>query len=111
MSSPLPLSSPPNRICLLRLSALGDVTHAVPVLRLIQDQWPSTEVTWITSTFEHKLLSLIDGVEFVTIDKKDGFGAYRKLRQRLAGKRFDVMLQMQTSARANMTGACVTAFS
>lgn len=109
MSSALPLSAQPRNICLIRLSALGDVTHAVPVLRAIQDQWPGTAVTWVTSTFEHKLLSLIDGVEFVTIDKKDGFAGYRKLRRRLAGERFDVMLQMQTSARANMTGACVRA--
>ncbi len=109
MPASLPLAEPPQNLCILRLSALGDVTHAVPVLRAVQDQWPQTEVTWITSSFEHKLLSLIDGVRFITINKKDGWAGYRKLRQRLAGERFDVMLQMQTSLRANLTGACVSA--
>lgn len=109
MAAQLPLSAPPRKICIVRLSALGDVTHAVPVLRAIQDQWPQTEVTWITSTFEHKLLSLIDGVNFVTINKKDGWSGYWKLRRQLAAERFDVMLQMQTSLRANLTGACVRA--
>lgn len=109
MPTQLPLPEPPRKICIVRLSALGDVTHAVPVLRAIQDQWPQTEVTWITSSFEHRLLSLIDGVRFVTVNKKDGWGGYWQLRQRLAGERFDVMLQMQTSARANFTGACVPA--
>ena len=108
MSPMLPLKNPPESICIIRLSALGDVTHAVPVLRAIQRQWPQTRVTWITSSLEYKLLSLIDGVEFIVIDKKSGWPGYWKLGRRLAG-RFDVMLQMQTSARANATGACVRA--
>jgi heptosyltransferase I len=66
-------------------------------------------VTWITSRFEHKLLSLIDGVRFIVVDKKAGWSGYWRLRRQLAGERFDVMLQMQTSARANLTGACVRA--
>ncbi|HEY5739522.1 MAG TPA: glycosyl transferase, partial [Gammaproteobacteria bacterium] len=37
--SALPLTSPPQKLCIIRLSALGDVTHAVPVLRAIQQQW------------------------------------------------------------------------
>lgn len=109
MSPMLPLKNPPESICIIRLSALGDVTHAVPVLRAIQRQWPETRVTWITSSLEHKLLSLLDGVEFIVVDKNSGWSGYWKLWRRLAGRRFDVMLQMQTSARANVTGACVRA--
>jgi heptosyltransferase I len=105
----LPLASPPQKICIIRLSALGDVTHAVPVLRAIQDQWPDTRVTWITSPLEHKLLSLIDGVRFVVVDKRAGWRGYWRLWRQLAAERFDVTLQMQTSARANLTGACVGA--
>jgi len=55
------------------------------------------------------VLSLIDGVEYVVNDKKSGWPGYWKLWRSLAGRRFDVMLQMQTSARANITGACVRA--
>ena len=57
----------------------------------------------------HKLLSAIEGVRFVVLDKSGGWNAYRKLRRDLGGERFDLMLQMQTSARANVTGACVKA--
>lgn len=105
----LPLEKPPERICIVRLSALGDVSHAVPVLRAIQRQWPETRVTWICGKLEHKLLSLIEGVRFVILDKNSGLGGYLNLRRELGGERFDVMLQMQTSTRANLTGACVRA--
>lgn len=105
----LPLKTAPQSICIVRLSALGDVTHAIPVLRAIQRSWPQTRVTWICAALEHKLLSCLEGVRFIVLDKKGGWGAYLKLRRELAGERFDVMLQMQTSARANVTGACVKA--
>lgn len=105
----LPLTAPPESICIVRLSALGDVTHAVPVLRAIQQQWPQTRITWICARLEHKLLSVLEGVRFVVIDKNSGWSGYLQLRRELAGERFDVMLQMQTSARANFTGACVRA--
>lgn len=105
----LPLASVPDNLCILRLSALGDVTHAVPVLRAIQQHWPQTRVTWICATLEHKLLSVLDGVEFVVLDKKAGFRGYAELRRRLAGQSFDILLQMQTSARANLAGAMVRA--
>ncbi len=104
-----PLMTPPKSICLLRLSALGDVTHAVPVLRAIQQYWPNTEITWVCASLEHKLLSAIPGVNFIVIDKKSGWRGYFRLRQQLANKRFDLMLQMQTSARANLTGAMIKA--
>lgn len=105
----LPLEKAPKNLCIVRLSALGDVTHAVPVLRAIQDQWPETRVTWICASLEHKLLSLLDGVRFIVLDKKSGLKGYRNLRRELAGERFDVMIQMQTSTRANLAGACVKA--
>lgn len=105
----LPLVQPPKKLCIVRLSALGDVTHAVPVVRAIQAQWPETEITWVCATLEHKLLRLIEGVRYQVLDKKSGLKGYLGLRKALSGQRFDVMLQMQTSTRANLTGACVKA--
>jgi len=105
----LPLVTPPDSICIVRLSALGDVTHAVPVLRAIQQYWPQTRVTWICATLEHKLLAGLDGVRFIVVDKNAGWMGYLNLRRQLVDENFDVMLQMQTSARANFTGACVRA--
>ena len=105
----LSFDTPPENICIVRLSALGDVTHAVPVLRAIQKNWPTTRVTWICATTVHPLLSVLEGVRFIVIDKKSGWHGYRQLRRELGREMFDIMLQMQTSARANITGACVKA--
>ncbi len=105
----LPLASAPGKICLLRLSALGDVSHALPVVRAIQAQWPETEITWICGKFEYKLLRLIEGVRFIVFDKKAGFSEYFRLRKQLSGERFDVLLHMQVAARANLASLAICA--
>ncbi|MEC7922852.1 MAG: glycosyl transferase, partial [Planctomycetota bacterium] len=40
MKPSLPLAQPPKSICILRLSAIGDCTHVVPMVRTIQKHWP-----------------------------------------------------------------------
>lgn len=38
-----------NSICIVRLSALGDVLMAVPLIRTLQASFPETKLTWIIS--------------------------------------------------------------
>ena len=64
----LPLDLYPEHICILRLSALGDATHTVPVVRAIQEQWPSTRISWIIGKLERRLLEGVEGVEFIVFD-------------------------------------------
>ncbi|MCW9013581.1 MAG: glycosyltransferase family 9 protein [Gammaproteobacteria bacterium] len=86
----------------MRLSALGDVTHVVPVVRAIQQQWPDTEITWVCGVLEKKLLTEISGVRFIVFDKKQGWRAYLDLKKALRHEVFDVLLHMQVAARANI---------
>jgi heptosyltransferase I len=109
MKKRLPLTEPPKKLCILRLSALGDVTHVIPVVRAIQARWPQTEITWICGKLEVKLLAGLDRVRFIEFDKKQGFAAYTRLRQALKGERFDVLLHMQVALRANLASLCIAA--
>jgi len=99
----------PKSICLLRLSALGDVTHMLPVVNRLRTVWPQTRLTWVIGKFEHKLVSDLPGVEFVVFDKKKGMRAYRALRKQLSGERFDALLHMQVSLRANLLSSAISA--
>jgi len=103
----------PLSICLLRLSALGDVTHVVPLVRTLQAAWPQVALTWIIGKGEHRLLEGLPGVHFVEYDKKTGLAGMRalrrQLRQRAPDGRFDALLQMQVAARANLLSAFIPA--
>lgn len=103
------MTSPPRSLCLLRLSALGDVSHVVPLVRALQEQWPDTAITWVVGRFEHRLVAGIDGVEFLPFDKRGGWPAYRALRRQLAGRRFDALLLMQLALRANLVSTAIRA--
>jgi len=100
---------PPRSICIVRLSALGDVTHVVPVIRSLQDHWPETRISWIIGALEHRLLRALDGVEFIVFDKRGGWRAFRNLHASLRHRRFDVLLHMQVAARANLVSRLVRA--
>ena len=109
LSVKLPLDAPPLSVCILRLSALGDTCHVVPVVRTLQRVWPQTKLTWIIGKAESRLMGLIDGVEFITVDKRAGLAACRDLRAGLRGRRFDVLLHMQLSLRASLLSRLVPA--
>jgi heptosyltransferase I len=99
----------PQSICLLRTSALGDVTHVVPLVRTLQSAWPQVRVTWIVGKLEHKLVGDIPGVEFLVFDKAAGWRGFMALRRQLAGRRFDALLHLQVALRANLVSALVRA--
>ncbi|HEX8755530.1 MAG TPA: glycosyltransferase family 9 protein [Steroidobacteraceae bacterium] len=81
----------------------------MPVIRMLQRAWPRTKLTWIIGKAESRLMELIDGVEFITVDKRAGLAAGRDLRARLHGRRFDVLLHMQLSLRASLLSLLVPA--
>lgn len=99
----------PQSICLLRLSALGDVTHVLPLIRTLREAWPGVALTWVIGKGEQKLLEGLPGVEFLVYDKKTGLTGMRALRRELQGRRFDALLQMQVAARANLLSAFLPA--
>lgn len=88
-------------LCILRLSALGDATHVVPVIRAIQQDSPETKITWIIGKSEYALLAGVEGVEFIVFDKRGGLPAVGELRRELRDRRFDGLFHMQVAARAN----------
>lgn len=106
MSQPSSPSAAPSRICILRTSAIGDVTHVVPMVRTLQAQWPQTQLTWLVGTLEHKLVGDLPGVEFIAVSKR---GQRQEARAALAGRSFDVLLHLQVSLRANLLSRMVRA--
>src|SRR5688500_9329250 len=99
----------PHSLCLLRLSALGDATHVLPVVRALQRERPDTALTWVIGKGEAKLLDGLDGVEFVVFDKTRGVAGWRELRARLASRRFDALLNMQLALRAGLASTAIRA--
>lgn len=104
----MPNPTAPRSICLLRLSALGDVTHVLPLLHTLRSAWPDLEVSWVIGKAERRLLDGLAGVRFIEFDKKTGLAGMRAVRGQCT-QRFDALLQLQVSARANVLSAFIPA--
>jgi len=107
----MPLPPAPHSLCLVRLSALGDVVMVLPLVRWLRRCWPETSITWICGSSAMPVLECasLDGVELVPIDKPRSVADYWRLRRRFAGRNFDVVLALQASWRANFIYPCLKA--
>ncbi len=92
----------PTSICLLRTSAIGDVTHVVPLVRTLQKAWPQTRLTWIVGKLEHTLVGDLPDVNFICFDKRATCHSTHAVWQNLHNQRFDALLQMQVAMRSNL---------
>jgi heptosyltransferase I len=106
----LNFNSPPQHVCLLRLSAIGDACHAAAALRAFQAAWPQTRFTWVIGKLEAKLMAaVLPGIEFITFDKGAMLRDLSRLRANLRGRRFDLLLDLQLSFRASLVSTLIHA--
>lgn len=96
-------------ICVVRLSALGDVLMLVPLIRTLQANLPEAKITWVVSPPAYDLVAGMDGIEFVVINKPNSLADYWQFKKKLKGQRFDVLLAPQASFRANLLYPLISA--
>jgi heptosyltransferase I len=98
-----------NSICIVRLSALGDVLMTVPLIRTLQAHLPQAKITWVISRPAYDLVEGMQGIDFIVIPKPNSFRDYWSFKKRLTGVRFDILLAAQSSFRANLLYAVIKA--
>ncbi len=99
----------PRSLCILRLSAIGDTCHVVPLIRTVRHAWPDCRITWIIGRVEAKLMQLLPDVELIPVDKRRLRAEWTRLRRELRGRRFDALLHIQLSLRASLLSTAVRA--
>ncbi|MFQ5543206.1 MAG: glycosyltransferase family 9 protein [Nitrospiria bacterium] len=80
----------------------------LPVVRTLQKYWPNTELTWVIGKLEAKLIGDIPGISFVIFDKSAGWLEYLKLYKKISPQKFDIILHLQTSMRANLISLLIS---
>lgn len=92
------------QVALVRLSAIGDCTLVLPVVRALLRQQPELELHWIIGKAAYSLLkhSTHPRLHFIAIDKPKSISDYKALKKQLSPIKFDAVLAMQASARSNL---------
>lgn len=89
-------------ICLVRLSALGDVCLMVATVKLLQKTFPEAKISWVISDPAYQLVKDLKHIEFIVIKKPRSFSDYKKIYKDLKHREFDVLLAAQASLRVNL---------
>lgn len=103
------LDDAPRRICVVRLSALGDVIHALAMVNGLRRGFPDAEITWIVNPVPYEALREQPAVDRFVILERKGAASFRALARELEGSRFDVALVPQVSFKASLVTALLDA--
>lgn len=88
-----------NKFLLVRLGALGDVVHAIPVAAALRRAFPSSRIDWLVSAKHREILDLVPVIDrrLVINDRSGAWSGTSMLAavRELRAARYDVALDLQ----------------
>ena len=113
--NPIEFKTPPQRILIIKPSAIGDIVHSLPVLNLIRRKWPEAQVSWLVSSACAGLLEGHPQIDEVIVFDRRRFGkGWRKLSaatglfgftRALRRRQFDLVIDLQGLFRSGWLAA------
>ena len=100
----------PHSVVIVRLSALGDTVHVMPLVASLRHAWPETRISWVVQPATHRLMASNPDVdEFLLFNRAAGIRAYPRFRRELADQRFDLAIVPHTAFKAGLVTAMIRA--
>src|SRR5262249_5570187 len=101
-----------ERFLLVRLGALGDVVHAIPVAASLRRTFPSARIDWLVSAKHREILDLVSALDrrLTIVDRRSASGpdggfessrdttaasSFRQAIAELRRSRYDVAIDLQ----------------
>lgn len=88
-----------NRFLIVRLGALGDVVHAIPVAAALRRAFPGAKIDWLVSAKHREILDLVPVIDrrLVINDRSDASGGTSLISAigELRRARYDVAIDLQ----------------
>ena len=88
-----------NRFLIVRLGALGDIVHAIPVAAALRRSFPTARIDWLVSAKHREILDLVPVIDRrLVINDRGGAGggsSFVSAIRELRSARYDVVLDLQ----------------
>lgn len=103
-ASPPPLSVPsPQRILIVLLGAIGDVTRALPLLMRVRRAYPDSHIAWAVEPAAAPLLDYHPALNDVLVyHRARGLRAFVPFLRAVRGQDFDLVLDLQRHAKSGL---------
>lgn len=96
-------SKSPERICVIKPSALGDVVQSLSLLPVLKARFPGASITWVIN---RELSDLVSGhpcvSEVLPFDRRGGWREWSRLLTELRSRRFDMVFDLQGLLRTGV---------
>jgi lipopolysaccharide heptosyltransferase I len=94
-----------QRILIVRMSALGDIVHALPVLAALRDRYPAAEIDWLVDRKYAGVLDLVEGLDRRILGRPGLLQAIGSMRERAYDVAIDLQGLLKSAAMARLSGA------
>ena len=94
-----------NRILIVRMSALGDIVHALPVLSALRAAYPSAQIDWLAEATYAGILDLVDGLHERVVVRPGYARALVTMRSRRYDAALDLQGLLKSAVAARISGA------
>lgn len=99
----LPLSIIPQRILIVLLGAIGDVTRALPLLTRLRRAYPDAHIAWAVEPAAAPLLDFHPALNEVCLYRRmHGVRVFFPFLQEIRRRRFDLVLDLQRHAKSGL---------
>ena len=99
----------PNSILIIKLSAIGDVVHTLPLLEVLRKNFPEARLDWVVEEDSSQIIDAHKGIDKVIISRRkswqkrllkgrEGFAVLREVIQflrELRSNKYDLVIDLQ----------------
>ncbi|MDZ7344136.1 MAG: lipopolysaccharide heptosyltransferase II [candidate division KSB1 bacterium] len=98
----MPLNGkPPQRILIIRLSAIGDILLTTPLLRALRNRFPHTRLDFVVKSDFAELLHYHPAItQLYKVDPHAGWSALRALGRQLRKQRYELVFDIHNNFRS-----------
>jgi len=82
-------------ILIVRLSALGDVVHAIPAAAALRRAFPHARIDWLIEARHRDIADLVTVIDRVVVVRESTVGGWTRVLRELRRARYDVALDFQ----------------
>jgi heptosyltransferase-2 len=91
----------PEKILIIRLSSIGDIVLAAPLLRVLRARFPSSHIDFLVRKEYTELIRYNKNLSrIVEFDAKTGFSGLRRLKKQFRAEHYDLVLDIHNSLRS-----------
>ncbi|HVH39835.1 MAG TPA: glycosyltransferase family 9 protein [Gemmatimonadaceae bacterium] len=92
-----------DRVCIVMMSAVGDVVHVLPLLTALKRHHPAMHVTWVLQAGPASVVRGHPDVDEILIfDRTKGWRGFADIRRELRSRRFDLVINLQVYFKAGI---------